>query len=146
MSTIIIIINYWERLKKLGLMSLQRRRERYIIIHVWKIVNNLAPNDIGMIFKRTPRLGLMAVTPPLNNTAQNSVVTNYESSFAVNATKLWNLLPKTAKEQTLLEPFKRSLGVFIDTFVDTPPTRGYSAANDNSLLAWARGGLRCGRT
>ena len=27
-------LNYWERLKALNLMSLQRRRERYIIIHI----------------------------------------------------------------------------------------------------------------
>ena len=28
---------YWERLKYLRIQSLQRRRERYIIIHTWKI-------------------------------------------------------------------------------------------------------------
>ena len=32
-------IHYWDRLKKLSLMSLQRRRERYIIMHMWKILN-----------------------------------------------------------------------------------------------------------
>ena len=31
-------LNYWERLKELNLYSLQRRRERYIIIYVWKIL------------------------------------------------------------------------------------------------------------
>ena len=29
-------MSYWDRLKKLGLMSLQRRRERYAILHLWK--------------------------------------------------------------------------------------------------------------
>ena len=29
-------LDYWERLQKLSLMSLQRRRERYIILHMWK--------------------------------------------------------------------------------------------------------------
>ena len=37
-------LNYWERLKALSLYSLQRRRERYLIIYVWKIVQGLAPN------------------------------------------------------------------------------------------------------
>ena len=27
-------LSYWDRLKKLGLMSLQRRRERYVILHL----------------------------------------------------------------------------------------------------------------
>ena len=30
-------LSYWQRLKFLDLMSLQRRRERYTIMHVWKI-------------------------------------------------------------------------------------------------------------
>ena len=34
-------LSYWDRLKKLGLMSLQRRRERYVILHMW-IVEDLA--------------------------------------------------------------------------------------------------------
>ena len=36
-------LTYWERLKRLKLMSLQRRRERYCMVHVWKILNGHAP-------------------------------------------------------------------------------------------------------
>ena len=32
-------LNYWERLCKLSIMSLQRRRERYILLHMWKILH-----------------------------------------------------------------------------------------------------------
>ena len=39
-------MDYWDRLKKLKMMSLQRRRERYCIIQVWKIINGHAPNDV----------------------------------------------------------------------------------------------------
>ena len=35
---------YHERLKSLRLYSLQRRRERYCIIYIWKIIESLAPN------------------------------------------------------------------------------------------------------
>ena len=35
---------YHEWLKSLGLYSLQRRRERYSIIYIWKIIEDLAPN------------------------------------------------------------------------------------------------------
>ena len=37
-------IPYHERLKSLGLYSLQRRRERYCIIYIWEIIEGLAPN------------------------------------------------------------------------------------------------------
>ena len=59
---------YWDRLKTLGLMSLQRRRERYIIIHVWKTLHELAPNDIGIIFYVHIRLGTHCRIPPLKRT------------------------------------------------------------------------------
>ena len=38
-------LSYYDRLKGLQLQSLQRRRERYIIIYLWKIRHNLSPND-----------------------------------------------------------------------------------------------------
>ena len=37
---------YHERLRILGLMSLQRRRERFIIITMFKIINNIIPNEL----------------------------------------------------------------------------------------------------
>ena len=36
--------SYQERLSNVKIYSLQRRRERYIIIYVWKILENLVPN------------------------------------------------------------------------------------------------------
>ena len=40
-------LNYWERLHELKLYSLQRRRERYIIIYIWKITQHMVPNIEG---------------------------------------------------------------------------------------------------
>ena len=40
-------LNYWERLHELELYSLQRRSERYIIIYIWKITQNMVPNNDG---------------------------------------------------------------------------------------------------
>ena len=39
--------DYWERLQKLHLYSLERRRERYCIIYVWKMLEGLVPNLTG---------------------------------------------------------------------------------------------------
>ena len=35
---------YHERLQSLGFYTLQRRRESYCIIYIWKIIEGLAPN------------------------------------------------------------------------------------------------------
>ena len=40
-------MDYWDRLVHLHLFSVQRRRERYMIIYIWKIIHGLVP-DIGL--------------------------------------------------------------------------------------------------
>ena len=45
-------LDYWDRINKLRIMSLQRRRERYCIIQVWKILNGHAPRQ-GVKAKQT---------------------------------------------------------------------------------------------
>ena len=42
-------LNYWVRLHELKLYSIQRRRERYIIIYIWKITQHMVPNIDGTI-------------------------------------------------------------------------------------------------
>ena len=130
-------LDYWERLKKLRLLSLQRRRERYTIIHVWKILNDKVPNNIGMTFYTSLRLGSRATVPRYSNKAQKSVASCYDNSFGVKAARLWNVLPKNVNCQTTLETFKAALGEFIVKFPDMPPVTGYTPPNNNSLLDWS---------
>ena len=131
-------LNYWDRLKKLKLMSLQRRRERYMIIQIWKIINKEAPNSTAMEFKDNDRLGIRAIIPSIQRSAQCSTWTDYENSFGFRAAQLWNILPKWTKETRTLDQFKINLGHFLDKTPDTPPIRGYTARNSNSLLDWNR--------
>ena len=56
-------LNYWERLKKLQLMSLQRRRERYILIYMWKIMKGLVPNALKVKWYFNARTGITAIVP-----------------------------------------------------------------------------------
>ena len=128
-------LNYWERLAKLKLMSLQRRRERYSTIHVWKILSGVTSNDIGMTFKDHPRHGNIAKIAALNNRSQRSVASKYDNSFVIRAAKLWNTVPKDVKNASSLEAFKIALGDFLAKLPDNPPVKGYSTANDNSLLS-----------
>lgn len=127
-------LDYWKRLKKLKLLSLQRRRERYIIIQVWKILNGHAPNDVNITFRSLQRHGIRALVPPLNNRAQRSASSNYDNSFAVKGPQLWNILPKEVNEIETLDGFKAALGGFLDSFPDTPPVKGYPSSTSNSLL------------
>ena len=77
-----------DRLKELELSSLQRRRERYKIIHLWKVHQEICPNVIGIQFKENTRLSTKAVLPSLKKKAPAAAVSSYDNSFAVRAVKL----------------------------------------------------------
>ena len=138
--------DYWERLSRLKLQSLQRRRERYIIIHMWKLLHNLVPNDLNVEFYHRERLGWRARIPVLFERSRQSSKTIFDASFAVNGPKLWNILPKSVNSAVTLDSLKVHLGAFLESVPDCPPTSGYTAANANSMLNWCndnqQGGLR----
>ena len=137
-------LDYWDRLKKLKLMSLQRRRERYSIIQIWKIYNSQAPNSTDIQFYTSDRLGVRATVPSYNHQAQKSKSSSYDSSFGVKAPRLWNLLPKDVNTVSTLDAFKVAFGKFIERFPDQPPIQGYTAPNSNSLLSWSTAGVMGG--
>ena len=126
--------NYWERLEKLSIMSLQRRREKLAIIFIWKIKNNLVPNVINLEFsKTTRRSGTTATVKPMPS-VKGRLLSNYENSFTIKAAKLWNKLPPNLREVTELRPFCNELKKFLSLFPDLPPIRGYFHIDNNSIL------------
>lgn len=131
-------LSYYNRLKGLQLQSLQRRRERYIIIYMWKIRHNLSPNDLQISFSENNlRLGPLAVIPRLHTSSRAKFQTLYDNFFAVVGPKLWNILPATVKSEETITSFKAAVYNFCSSFPDTPPVPGYSPLNRNSLLDWA---------
>ena len=134
---------YWERLKFLELMSLQRRRERYIIIHVWKILKGLAPNDISIKSYEHIRLGTRCCIPPLPSNAPAYANSILDKSFAVTGPKLWNIIPRNVTCAPSSESLKSRLTSHImSKYPDQPPVPGYTSPNSNSLLDWSTGGLQ----
>ena len=125
-------LGYWDRLTSLNLMSLQRRRERYIIIHVFKILHDMAPNDLNMEFQESDRRGIICKVPPLVRNAKSKYQTKYDQSFRVLGAKLWNLLPIQVKAKKTLDSFKIALTKFITQFPDRPPVPGITS--ENSLI------------
>ena len=130
------VSDYWERLKYLNLMSLQRRRERYSILHMWKILNKQVSNDLNISFYESSRYGVQAHVPPLSSTCSLKAQSLYDLSFAVVGPKLWNLVPKSVKVCSSLNSFKSNLDIFLHEFPDHPPISGYVVQNNNSLLEW----------
>ena len=113
-------------------MSLQRRRERYSIIHIYKVLNHLAPNDLPLQFHETTRRGICIKIPPLVKNCKPKFQKLYDESFTVTGAKLWNLIPKGIKAKCSMDSFKAALTKFIMMVPDNPPVPGI--ASQNSLL------------
>ena len=129
---------YYERLKGLQLQSLQRRRERYIVIYMWKIKHGLCPNDLEISFSDSNgRSGPLATIPSLVRGSRAVHQTLYDNSFAVVGPKLWNILPASVKNEETITSFKAAVYTFCSSFPDNPPVRGYNPLNRNSMLDWA---------
>ena len=134
--------DYWQRLQTYQLYSLERRRERYRIIYVWKILEGMVPNLSGrskVIARSSLRFGRVCNIPPVATSAKNRLQRLREGSFCVNGPLLFNALPSHLRNMTGVGhlDFKRELDKFLGTVADEPLVRGYTAqrkAESNSLL------------
>ena len=124
--------SYWDRLTALKILSLQRRRERFIIFHMWKILNGKAPNDLSFTFVKCDDR-IKCPLKPLPR-SQARIQTLFEDSFVVTGPKLWNLLPKQLTFIDTFTAFKTALDRFLELIPDRPPVEGYHSSNNNSLL------------
>lgn len=136
-------LNYWQQLKALSLYSLQRRRERYMMIYVWRILEGQVPNftdpDRGGIHANWHiRRGRSCRVPTVSRQAPASVQKLRHSSFAIHGPRLFNTLPAALRNKSdcTVEAFKRSLDNFLTNVPDEPQIPGYTAmrrAESNSL-------------
>ena len=130
-------LNYWERLDSLRLYSVQRRRERYVIMYVFKILHGLVPN-CGLTFQENARTGIRAV-PKLNVGLSSHVKKLRSNSFNYVAPMLYNILPNDMRKIYIAnEPFKlfkQDLDTLLSTVRDEPTVSGLTrSAKSNSLL------------
>ena len=130
-------LNYWERLKTLKLYSLERRRERYIILYVFKIIYGIVPNP-GLLWTDETRWGrcILYVNTHGSNTRGSHIKKN---SFIYIAYKLFNCLPTEIRnfDGSMLS-IKTALDSFLCSVPDEPRMNGYamySRAQSNSIIS-----------
>ena len=128
-------LNYWERLRVLELYSLQRRRERYKILLLWKIYRGIVPNHMDIAFRETGRRGA-CIQRPLGKSSSKRINSLIFNSCTSTAVSLFNAVPREVKEMGSLEGAKRALDKFLRGIPDRPPIKGYGSQNHNSILEW----------
>ena len=129
-------MHYWSQLKTMSLSSQERRRERYMIIFLWKISQHMV-DGYEVPFYVNPRRGrLIVLNHSLRGTA-SKVRKARDCSLAIKGAKLFNLLPAyirniDSEDVTL---FRYELDSFLSGIPDEPTIRGSSrGAESNSLL------------
>ena len=125
-------LNYWQFLSKFKMYSLQRRRERYMIIYVWKILEHYAPNVNNIISPtQNPRLGRKCNHCTSSNKLKNQQITGIGIS-------LFNIMPKHIRDSSniSIDSFKKSLDKFLCQIPDEPHVQGHTQrqSKSNSLL------------
>ena len=141
-------LDYWDCLSKYRLYSLQRRRERYQIIYLWKILEGLVPNPVidsvsssgnFIEYNLSERLGRSCKLPAMNNSASNRVKSLKFNSFHVHSCRLFNSLPMHIRDisNSTVEHFKLKLDGFLQSVPDFPHLPGlrkFCPTSSNSLI------------
>ena len=141
-------LSYHQRLNALRLYSLQRRRDRYIVISMWKILENLVPNLIPKV--QTYTSGRLCYTQHVPIGHIGTICFNsFSPKFFHNmeSLKTFNSLPANIRNTTNCETsvFKKKVDSYLQTILDNPCVPN----EDNSLdarineMRWCtlRGGL-----
>ena len=117
-------------LSMLKLYSLQRRRDRYTIIYVWKILESIVPNlNIPITCYSSIRRGRFCATSHVGIGHLGTLV--YHSS-RFRGIHLFNAMPKQIRDLSCsVSSFKCQL--YIDKYLSTIPDTPCIANYDNSL-------------
>ena len=129
-------LDYWDRLATLNIYSQERRRERFSIIFVWKVSQQLV-QGYTMSIVSNQRRGRLAVVHPSASTTSHSTVKNArEASLQVKGSRLFNLIPSELRDLSgTVEQFKAGLDRWLQQIPDQPTVNGRArAVNSNSLL------------
>jgi len=146
-------LDYWERLHRLKLLSLERRRDRYAILYVWKVLHNLYPNpglslnhsfvqqhhdleNQGISFGFHDRLGITA-----SHFIENESPSLNIKSSLTRCCLLYNCLPPELRQpmpqgdDPSKEKFKYLLDKWLERIPDQPkiPSR-QRIASSNSII------------
>ena len=129
-------LDYWQRLNSLQMYSQERRRERYLIILVWKISMGMV-EGYKLDFSYSARRGWSAIPKPVSSTAPACVRRARQSSLAVKGANLFNLCPRGLRDLASdhQDGFKQNLDTWLSEIPDQPTIPGCPrAAVTNSLL------------
>ena len=138
-------LDYHERLKKINLNSLERRRERFMIIYGWQRLEDVRDNVLRSLTATTSRRDRRIISPKyqmwqMKNVCHNSQVEKKQIYNCPTRTiqRIFNCILGAIMNLTgfTTDTFKHNLDKWLTTVPDQPRSGGYSerlAAELNSI-------------
>ena len=130
-------LSYWDKLRSLRLYSQERRRERYMIIFLWKISQEMVSGYSIPFTPCSDRTGRKAIPAPVPQTATAAVRQARAGTLAVRGAQLFNTMPASLRNSDHGDVlmFKNHLDLYLQNVPDQPTVAGLvRAAQSNSLL------------
>ena len=136
-------LNYWQRLKRLKLLSSERRNERYRLFYVWKSLMGLVPS-LNFKLKTDLRHGPKIVIENMTGCIRR-VQTLRERTVYIAGAKIFNSMPRYIREfKGEFAEFKKTVDQYLSEVPDCPLLEGYISHNldrnlrmSNSLIVWS---------
>ena len=119
--------DYYNRLKILNVYSCERRRDRYLLLYIFKIIHGKVPNP-GLSYKWSSRRGKVLSVPPVLSSKPSRASTLLHHSFTRRAPRLFNCLPQSLRnlpDNIPKESLKRRVDDFLKNITDEPRIPGY---------------------
>ena len=142
LGRVICKVDYWKRLKALKIFSLERRRERYLLLYIYKIFIGLCPNPGFEMLTLNERTGY-TVRAKIDRNAATWVQQLRNSSFFVTGPSVFNKLPTSLRKFEIpdiptkqhVAQYKKKLDEYLWRIPDQPDVNGLvRAAESNSLI------------
>ena len=142
LQTWICNVSYTDRLKDLKIYSLERRRERIMILYAYRVIIGLLDFPWFEAFEEYEERGIR-LRCKYNRRAPPKVRRRRHSSFFYKGAQLYNLLPRALRQSEEIEipdqchadEFKKKLDALLEKIPDEPSVGGSPrVANSNSLI------------
>jgi ribonuclease P/MRP protein subunit RPP40 len=127
-------MDYYQRLVRLKIYSAERRRDRYLIVYVFKIIFRKVPNP-GLSYKWSLRRGKVLTIPAVLSSKPSRASTLMHHSFTRRAPRLFNALPKVIRnlpDDTPMDSVKNNIDKYLREITDEPRLPGYYPCNSSA--------------
>ena len=131
-------LNYWERLKNCHCSHFNEDENGTLFYICGRYLMRKLATISALSLSSVLDLGNLAKIPLCKRSSSAFHRTAYERSFAVMGPKLWNCIPYNLNSIRNMDLFKMWFTGLLMSVPDTPPVRGYTPTNSNSLLCWRK--------